>query len=161
MSYNSKKTIASMVAGVVLVVAYIIYALGGSAPAPDDLKAWAVSMLIFIGIGVAVTIVIMILFHIAFAIGVAIKEKVQGNEPDENVERIVKSSMVEDERVKLIERKSNRVEHTFAGVGFVGMLFVLACGTSVVAALHIMLGAICGGMLIGGCINIYYHERGV
>ena len=161
MSYNSKKTIVSMVAGIILAVTYIIYALGKSAPASEDLKGWAIVMLVFIGIGVAAVIVIMILFHIAFAIGVAVKEKMQGHEPDENVERIMKSSMIEDERDKLIERKSDRVEHTFAGIGFVGMLIALACGASVVIALHMALGATSLGMMVGGCVNIYYHERGV
>jgi len=161
MSYNSKKTIASIIAGVLLAVSYTIYALGGSAPASDDLKAWAVVMLVFIGIGVAATIVIMILFHIAFAIGIAVKEKMQGHEPDENVERIMKSSMVEDERDKLIERKSDRVGHIFAGFGFIGMLIALACGMSAVFALHIMLGATAFGMIVGGGVNIYYHERGI
>ena len=161
MTFNSKKTITSLFVGGLLSIAYVIYALGKSAPAPDDVKSWAIAMLAFVGAGIAITIVMMVLFHIAFAIGVAIKEKMQGHEPDENVERIMNSSMIEDEREKLIERKSDRVEHAFAGFGFVGMLIALACGMSVVAALHIMLGATGGGMLVGGCVNIYYHERGV
>jgi len=161
MSYNSKKNIASMIAGVLLIAAYIIYASGGSAPAPDDLKAWAIVMLIFIGIGIAVTIAIMILFHIAFAIDVAVKERSQGQEPDKNIERVINSSMLEDERDKLIELKTDRVEYAFAGFGFMGMLIALARGISAVAALHIMLGAVCLGMLAGGGVGIYYHERGV
>jgi hypothetical protein len=163
MIYNSKKTIANTIAGVLLAIGYIIYALGNSAPASDDLKGWAVAMLIFVGIGVAAIIVIMILFHIGYAIGVAVKEEVRsGNKKGgKEVERIINSSMVEDERDKLIERKSDRVEHIFAGVGFIGMLIALACGASAVTALHIMLGATSGGMLVGGCVNIFYHERGV
>ena len=161
MSYNSKKNIASMIAGVLLIAAYIIYASGGAAPAPDDLKAWALVMLAFIGIGIALTIVIMILFHIAFAIGIAAKECKQGREPDDNIERVIKSSMLEDERDKLIELKTDRVEYVFAGLGFMGMLIALARGASTVTALHIMLGAVCFGMLVGGGVGIYYHERGV
>ncbi|MCL2023735.1 MAG: hypothetical protein FWG82_05125 [Oscillospiraceae bacterium] len=158
MSYNSKKTVVSMATGILLAVIYIIYALGDRAPAPDDVKAWAVAMLIFIGIGVTAMIVIMVLFHIAFAIGIAVKEN---DCDDKEVERIVKSSMVEDERDKLIERKSTHIEHTFVGMGLIAALIALACAMSIVAAVHIMLGATIGGMLIGGCQNIYYHERGV
>ena len=161
MSYNSKKSIVSMAAGIILMVAYIIYALGDHAPAPDNVKAWAIAMLIIIGIGVAAIIVIMILFHIAFAIGVAAKEHIQGREPDENVERIIKSSMIEDERDKLVELKSNRIGQIFTGLGFVSALTALACGASPVIALHILFGAVALGALIGGGASIYYHERGV
>ena len=150
-----------MAAGVLLIISYVIYALGKSAPAPNDLKGWAIVALVFIGIGVAAIIAIMILFHIAYAIGIAVKEKMQGREPDENVERIMNSSMLEDERDKLIGRKSDRVEHIITGFGFIAALIALACGTSAVIALHIVLGATGGSTLIGGCVNIRYHERGV
>ena len=43
MTYNSKKSIVSMAAGILLMAAYIIYAFGSHAPAPDDVKAWAIS----------------------------------------------------------------------------------------------------------------------
>jgi len=74
MSFKSRKMIASMAAALALIIIYIIYALGGRAPATDDLKAWGLAMLIFIGISVVVMIVIQILFHITFAIGIAVKE---------------------------------------------------------------------------------------
>ena len=161
MSYNSKKMIVSMGAGVLFVAAYIIYIFGKSAPALDDLKAWAVIMLVFIGIGIAAVIVIMILFHILFAAGIAAKEHIQGRKPEENVERIIKSSMIEDERDKLIESNSNRIGRVFTGFGFIAALFTLACGISAVIALHVIFGASIIGNFIGGCVNIYYHERGI
>ena len=161
MSYTAKRTIVSMAAGSLLVAAYAVYALGEKAPAPEDLKAWAVAMLAFIGIGAASVIVIMILFHIAFAVGVAAKEKMQGREPEENVERIMKSSMLEDEMDKLIEFKSGRAGHICTGAGFVAALAALACGVQAVYALHILFGAAVLGSLVGGGISIYYHERGL
>ena len=81
MSYSSKRTLVSMIAGTILIAAYSIYAFGKYAPAPEDLKSWAVSMLVFIWIGVAAVIVILILFHVAFAIGLAAREHAQGRAP--------------------------------------------------------------------------------
>ncbi|ULQ58769.1 hypothetical protein K7I13_09425 [Brucepastera parasyntrophica] len=60
MSYQSKRTITSMVTGIILAAVYIIYATGKTAPGPDNLKAWALLMLIFIGIGIAAVIIIQI-----------------------------------------------------------------------------------------------------
>ena len=158
MSYNSKKTIASMLAGVGLIIAYIIYARGGSAPAPSDLKAWAVAMLIFIGIGVAVEIVIQIIFHIALAIGVAIKEQKQD---EKTIERIISSTVTEDERDKLIGLKSANVGYAFAGMGFVAALIALAAGATILVAVHITFGSFCIGSIVEGGISIYHYERGV
>jgi low affinity Fe/Cu permease len=158
MSYNSKRTIVSMVAGGVLSAAYIVYALGSHAPAPEDLKAWAAAMLIFIGIGVAAVIVIQILFHIAFAIGIAVKER---ERDDEKIERIISSSMTEDERERLIGLKSDRIGYACAGIGFVAALAALAFGMSTLTALHILFGASAAGSLTEGGISIYLYEKGV
>jgi hypothetical protein len=158
MSYNSKRTIVSMVAGGVLSAAYIVYALSSHAPAPENLKAWATAMLIFIGIGVAAVIVIQILFHIAFAIGIAVKE-LEGN--DEKIERIISSSMTEDERERLISLKSARIGYACMGIGFVAALVVLAFGMSILIALHILFGMSAAGSLVEGCVSVYLHERGV
>ena len=155
MSYKSKRNLISMVAGVLLVIAYSIYALGTASPAPDDLKTWAVTMLIFIGTSVAVMIVIQILFHIGLAIGIAVKEK------ENEVERIIESSMFEDERDKLINLKSSHIGNACAGVGFVAGLIALALGISAVVALHIIAGAFTVGSIIEGCVSIYLDERGV
>jgi hypothetical protein len=158
MSYNSRKTIVNMAAGIVLVVAYLIYALGSNAPAPEDLQSWATAMLVFIGIGIAAIIVIQILFHIAFAIGVAIKE---GESSEENVERVISSSMVEDEREKLIGLKSSVIGYVCAGVGFIAALVALALGSSALIALHILFGTSILGSLVEGAVSVYLDERGV
>ena len=158
MSYSSKKMIISTSAGILLIIAYIIYALGGTAPASEDLKSWAAAMLIFIGIGVASIIVIQIIFHIVLAIGISVKEK---ERDDKEVERIVKFAMFEDERDKLIDLKSSYIGYTFAGLGFMAALVALVCGLSAVIALHILFASIGVGSLVGGAVSIYYHERGI
>lgn len=158
MSYNSKKTITSVVAGVLLNIAYIIYALGEHSPAPDNLKSWAIAMLVFIGIGIAAVIVIQIIFHIVTAIGIAIKEQ---EHDDKEIERHLLSLVVEDERDKLISLKSTHIGYVFVGIGFVVALAELALGMSSVVALHTLLGAFSVGSIAEGIASICFYEKGV
>ena len=158
MSYNSKKSIANMAASILLIVAYVIYALGNSSPLSDDLKSWAVAMLVFIGISVAMTVVIQILFHVAVTIDIAVREK---DHDEKEVERMIASSMVEDERDRFINLKSSRIGYIVAGADFVGMLIALAFGISIVPALHIAFGAFFIGSLVEGFASVYFYERGV
>ena len=86
MSYQEKRTIVSIVSGVLLLAAYCIYAFGqyqSGAVAQGDLKFWASTMLIFIGIGVAASIVIQIVFHILLSISIAVKEKIRDEKCDD------------------------------------------------------------------------------
>ena len=158
MSFSSKKTIAGILTGVLIVGAYIIYALSNHAPSPDDLKGWAIAMLIFIGIGVVAAIIIQIAYHIAFAIGMAIKEQVRD---DKTIKRIFDSETAEDERDKMITLKSSHTSHSVTGIGFVAALIALALGVSAVMALHIILGAVAFGQTVGGILDIYFYEKGV
>lgn len=158
MSFSSKKTIASILAGILMVIAYIIYALSERAPAPDDLKAWAIAMLIFIGTGIAVVIVIQIAYHISFAIGMAVKE---GIRDDKTIRRLFNSETAEDERDKLVSLKAYRINSVFAGFGLLAALVALALGTLSIIALHIIIGSCALGNLIEGIVSIYYYEKGV
>jgi len=158
MSYSSKRSIVSIIAGVILAAAYIIYALGQNAPAPEDLKSWAILMLIFIGIGVGAMVVIQIVFHIALAIGITIKDPEQNSD---RAEREIESMAVEDERQKLIDLKVGKIGYICIGIGFVAMLVALAFDITAVCALHIMLGAVVLGSITEGITGIYYNEKGV
>ena len=158
MSYMSKRTLISMGVGIFLLIAYVIYALGDAAPATGDLKSWAITILIYSGICIAAGIIVQIVFHIVFAAGISIKEKCSD---ENNVERIIKSSMVEDERYKLISLKSSHIGYICVGFGFLAGLIVLAAGISTVVVLHIMAGAFAVGSIIEGCVSIYLNERGV
>ena len=163
MSYTSKRNIASVVAGIALIAAYIIYATGANAPATEDIKAWATAILIFIGIGIVAQIVVQIVFHIALTIGIAIKEEVQNGNKDcsEAVERIVKSEMVEDERIKMIALKASRKGAWFVVAGIIAALISLAVGAETVIALHILFGMTALAAIMEGITSIIYHERGV
>ena len=147
-----------MAAGIVTVAAYIIYIRMGSAPAPEDIAAWAKLMLVFIGIGVAAQIAVQILFHIVFSISITVKEQ---DKDGEKTKKIVRASTVEDERDKLINLKTLRIGYTCAGIGLLVALLSLAGGMPVVAALHIIVGSGAAGSLVEGCAGIFFHERGV
>jgi len=158
MSFNSKKTVASMAAGVLMMLAYIIYALGQGSPATSDLKSWAVTILVFIGISMAVIIVVQILFHIATAIGIAVKEQ----ERDKTeLDRRISSLTMEDERDKLISLKSSHISAIVAGAGFVAALVCLACGASAVVALHVIFGSCAAGSIAEGIASVFFYEKGV
>jgi hypothetical protein len=145
-----------MAAGVLLLAAYIIYALGNS-PGQGSLKSWAIVMLVFIGIGIAALILIQILFHIAFSIGIAVKDP-EGEE--KNIERIISSSMVEDEMDMLISLKSAHAAYICAGIGFIAALAALAFGASAVFALHILFGSFAAGSTLEGGMSVYCYEMG-
>ncbi len=158
MSYKSKRTITAMSAGFLAIIGYIIYALGESAPAQDDLKGWALSMLIFIGVMLAVSIIIQVVFHIIYAIGIAVKE---GGEDDEKIGKIIKTSMVEDERDKLIEMKSSHLGFMVVGFGAIVALFTVFFGIHMIIPMHIVLGSFALGSFVEGSVTIVYNEMGV
>jgi hypothetical protein len=161
MTFKSKRTIASLGTGVIILVAYVIYATSKSAPASGNMKAWAIALLIFVGIGIIAVIVIQILFHILSAIGLAVKEHTQGRAPDEYVERALSSEMVDDEMEKLITLKASRIGSWLAGFGVIAFLFALGFGAPPVLALHLVVGAFALSGLAEGIASIYLYERGV
>ena len=158
MTYNSKKNIISMAAGIISVAAYIVYVFMDNTPAREDIQAWAKLMLIFIGVSVAAQIAIQIIFHVAFAIGIAVKEH---DKDGEKTKKIINASVIEDERDRLIGLKSLRTGYICAGVGLMAALFALAGGAPVIVALHIIVGSGAVGSFVEGCAGIIYHERGI
>lgn len=169
MSYQEKRNITSILTGAAILAAYCLYAFNPqrlSAVAPDNLKYWAVTMLIFIGIGVGASIVIQILFHILMSISIAIREKIHNEMVDDKqiedaVEKSIGSEMVEDEMHKLIELKSLRVGFFIAGVGFVAALFSLVFNSSAVVMLNILFITFNIASLIEGMVQIYYYRKGI
>ena len=157
MSFSSKRILIGMGVGIVMLVAYLVRALGPQAPASEDVKAWAILILIFIGVSIVAMIVVETAFHILYSIGVAIKEREQS---DERVERIISATIAEDERDKMINLKSSRIGQGIAGAGALATLAALALGASVVFAMHILLGAFFVASFIEGIASIYMNERG-
>lgn len=163
MSYQEKKTIVSIVTGALLLAAYCIYAFGQAGMAQlDNLKFWATTMLVFIGIGVAAMIVTQIIFHILLSVSMAVKQKLDNeNCDDKEIEKTIKSDMVEDEMDKLIELKANRIGYTFVSVGLVAGLVSIAFGASAVVMLNIAFLSCLVGSLVEGLIQLRYYRRGI
>lgn len=161
MSYQEKRTILSIVMGVLLLAAYCIYTFGkvtSGAAALTDLKFFAVTMLVFIGIGIAAMIVIQIIFHILLSIAIAVKER----ERDEKViEKTVEAAFVEDEMDKLIELKSGRVGFVCFSTGFIAGLVTLIIGWPTGIMLNILFLSMMVGTLAGGFTSLYYYRAGV
>ncbi len=169
MSYPEKKTITSITTGLLVLAAYCIYVWSrlnaGNLP-QDDLKFWAVTMLVFIGIGVIATIIIQIVFHVLLSVSIAVQEKMMNadcsdKEVEKAVERSIGSEMVEDEMHKLIELKSSRVSIVFMGAGFVAGLVTLAFQVSPVIMLNILFAACSLGSIAEGFAQLRYYRRGL
>lgn len=161
MSYQSKKTITSMVGGAWVLAAYCIYAFGrysSGAIAEGNLKFWAGTMLVFIGIGAVATIILEIIFHIALSIGIAIKDRACD---EKEIDRRIEATVIEDEMDKLIELKSSQMGFVLAGVGFVGALILLVLGYSTVVMLNVMFLSFLVGSLVEGAASLYFYGKGV
>ena len=165
MSYQEKRTITSISTCVLLLAAYLIYAFSPARlgrVGSDDLSAWSITMLIFMGIGIAATIIIQIIFHILLSISIAVRAKMQDQECDEeDIERSVNSEMVEDERDKIIELKSNRVGFIVAGIGFLGALVSQVLHYSPVIMLNILFIAFSFGSICEGIAQLVYYRKGM
>jgi len=154
---KGKRILVSMAAGLIMMIGYVIYALGNSAPVADDMKAWATLMLIFIAVSVIVQVAVQIVFHIIASISLVIKE----NETDKRIlDRIISSEMAEDERDKQIGLSSAHIGHACLGAGFVVMLFALMFDAPAALALNILLGAAFIASMAEGIISIHLYEVG-
>jgi hypothetical protein len=165
MSYQSKKTITSMVGGALVLAAYCLYAFGrysSGAIAEGNLKFWAGTMLVFIGIGIVGLIVLQIAFHIALSIGVAVKERAcDDKEIDKRIEATLEATVIEDEMDKLIELKSSQIGFGVTSVGFVGALLLLVLGRSTAVMLNVIYLSFLVGSLIEGAASLYFYGKGV
>ena len=165
MSYQEKRTIVSIISGMFILTEYFIYVYGkvqSGVIAADDLKFWALTMLIFIGIGVAATIIIQIVFHILLSVSIAVKEQLQnGKCDDKELDKTIELEMVTDERDKLIELKSMRNGFIVTGIGFVTALVSLVFDYSPAVMINIMFVSFNAGSLLEGFTQLYFYKKGV
>lgn len=162
MSYQEKRTIASLITEVAVFVAYCIYAVNQyRSGAVDDLEFWAGAMLRFIVIGVIAAVVIQIVFHILLSISIAVREKIQDRSTDDAaLDKAINAEMVEDEMDKLIALKSMRVAFALAGIGFVVGLISLVLGFPPALMLNIMFISVSVGTLLEGITQMYFYRMG-
>ncbi len=159
MSYQEKRTLTSILTGVIVVAAYCIFAFGRiqtQAADPNDLKFWGTTMLVFIGIGVAAAIVIQIIFHILLSVSIAVKEGT-----DKEIEKKVEAAVVEDEMDKLIELKSMRLGFGICGAGFIAALISLVLSFPAAVMLNILFLSFSLGSLLEGVLSLHYYRTGV
>ncbi len=163
MSYQEKKTIVSVVTGILLLAAYCIYAyVMAGMGAADGIKTWATTMLIFVGIGIVASIVIQIVFLILLSVSIAIRKKIRDGEVvDKEVEISIQREMVEDEMDKLIGLKSMRVAFTISGIGLIAALVSLVLGFSAAVMINILFISFLLGAIIEGITQLYYYRKGV
>jgi len=164
MSYQQKRSVVSIISGLLVLGAYCFYAFEKyqSSGILNDMKSWASTMLLFIGIGIVVMIIIQIVFHILLSVSIAIKEKIQNEQSDDKaIEKSIELEMVEDEMDKLIELKSNRVGFAIAGIGFITGLVSLILDYSPVVMMNIMFISFIFGSLIEECTKLYFYRSGV
>jgi hypothetical protein len=165
MSYQEKRVGITIFVGLLVILSYGFYAFfnyRNDKIIIDDLSTWASMILIFIGIGIIATIVVQILFHITHSIFIAIKEK--KNNPDmtnEELEKIIKQTMVTDEMDKLVELKSMRVGFIVSGIGFVLSLLFVLTGYSAAIMINIMFLAFSIGSIGEGCAQLFYYKKGI
>jgi len=161
MSYQEKRTIIGLVSGIVLIIAYCIYAFGklqAGVISPDDLKFWAGTMLLFIGVGIVAMIIIQIIYHILLAISIAIQEREQD---EKKIEATVEATVVEDEMDKLIGLKSSKFGYAFIGFGFIGGLISLILNYPLYIMLNIMFLSFSLGSIFEGFVSLYYYKKGI
>lgn len=165
MSYQEKKIIVSILTGILVLGAYCSYAFSkvqSGVAAPDDMRFWATTMLIFIGIGVVAAIIIQIVFHILLSITLAVKEQVQtGKVDDKEIEKTIELEMVEDEMDKLIGLKSLRIGYAITGIGFIAALVSIVLNFSPAVMLNILFASVSIGSMIEGIAQLYFYRSGV
>ena len=165
MSYQEKRTLASITSGALILAAYCLYSFNPTRLASitaGALKPWATTMLIFIGIGIGFTIIIQIVFYILLSISIAIREKMQNMQADDkDIDKSIKTEMVEDERDRMIGLKSNRVSFGIAGFGFIAGLLALVFNYSPVVMLNILFISFSFGSICEGFAQLYYYRKGI
>jgi len=153
MYYQEKKTIATLIAGVMLLAAYCIYVFqkyqSGVIDMANDLKFWASTMLIFMGAGIVITIIILIVFHIINAI---MTEVSKGEQED---------PLVEDEMDKLIQLKATRNSYIVVGVGFVFSLVSLVMQMPLAIMINTIFLSFLLGSIFEGFSQLFYYRSGI
>jgi Na+-driven multidrug efflux pump len=152
MCYQEKRTIATIVAFILVLAAYVIYLFqksrAGELP-ENNLKFWASVILVFIGIGIVANIIIQIIFHMFY---VAVNT-VKNGDPD--------VPEADDEMDKLISLKATNNSYYLVGAGFILALITLILQKPPAVMLNIMFISFILGMIFEGFSQIYFYRRGV
>ena len=168
MYYQEKKTIASIISGLLILAAYSIYGISKYQEVGmnllNDLKFWATAMLIAIGGGIVVAILIQIIFHIILAVANEVAKEVSKKAScegkDETYEELEIADF-EDEMDKLIALKAMRNSFIVVGVGFVIALLSLYMRMSPAIMLNIIFASFSLASIFEGFSQLYFYRKGV
>jgi len=165
MSYQEKKTVVTMITGILLLAAYCIFAFGkvqAGLAAADDLKFWAGTILAFIGISIVANIIIQIAFHIAMAISYGVKQHKETGDCDEaSFNRHFRTETTEDEMDKMISLKSSRVSFVCAGIGFGAGLAMILFGAAAATLINAVYIGFSLGTIAEGIAQLRFYRKGV
>ncbi len=149
MSYQEKSSILSLICFPFFYGAYWIFTVQkinrGAPGMVDDLRFWAIQILIFVGLSIIGRIILEILFNIASAIATR-REEV---------------SMMEDERDRLFEMRSTRVSAYIIGFGFLLSLGTLALQWPPYIMLNVLYFAFILSTLAAEIAKLRYYRMGM
>ncbi|MFW5843689.1 MAG: hypothetical protein ACOCW6_07160 [Spirochaetota bacterium] len=152
MSFQEKRSVAIMVAGITIFAVYFAIVLSryralppaAAADAGQMLRFWAAAMLILIPVSVVAHIIILILFMIVY------HATASEDAPD-----------FEDERDKLIELKADRIAHVIFMIGFVAAMAAVVLNLSVTGMFVAFAVSGLIAEVAGEAAKIRYYRRGV
>lgn len=157
MSYHEKKALMGIFTMLVIIAGYCTFTFfrysAGSVKS-NDLKFWAGSEFVLIIIGVVITVIIQIIL---------IAREITSRDIDRKSKLSVKvrAVILEDERDKLIARKTSNISYGLTGLGFIAALISVLAGASASVMINIIFAAICLGGMLEGIAILYYYKVGV
>lgn len=153
MSYQEKRSLTYLFTNIILFVTYglIIYNRyqAGGFDTTNLMRFWAIVILIYIPITIVVRIVVTILFVILNTIA----NEIQGNEQDD--------VNVVDERDRLIELKTTRIEMIVFASGFLFALLSQVFDQSIHVFFLILIGFGFVTDVFSELMNFRYYRKGV
>jgi hypothetical protein len=150
---QEKKTVASLLASLIVLIAYVLYGYARIRERGADLESnltwWAGVILVFIGIGIVVYIIILIVFRILNAIVIQVRK-----EEDD-------STYVEDEmdrRIMLIATKNGFI---VVNAGFIAALVTLVLDMPSAVMLNVVFLSFLAGSMVEGFWKLLLYRRGI
>lgn len=150
---QEKKAVASLLTGLIVLIAYVMYGYARIRERGADLESnltwWAGVILVFIGIGIVVNIIILIVFRILNAIVIQAR-----NEEDD-------STYVEDEmdrRIMLIATKKGFI---VVNAGFIAALVTLVLDMPSAVMLNVVFLSFLAGSMVEGFWKLLLYRRGI
>jgi heme/copper-type cytochrome/quinol oxidase subunit 2 len=147
---QEKKTVASLLASLIVLIAYVLYGYARirerGADLESDLTWWAGVMLVFIGIGIVVYIIILIVFSI-----IVIQARKEEDDSTDVLDEM-------DRRIMLIATKNGFI---VVNAGFIAALVTLVLDMPSAVMLNIVFLSFLTGSMVEGFWKLLLYRRGV